>query len=128
MAIDPIEAVAAYAEAWTGIDETRRQHLLEQCWADEGVYCDPLNTVAGRDGLTKHIAGFSDRFPGHSIKVTTGADVHDGFARFGWEMSDADGQLVTDGVDFATFAPDGRIARIVGFFGPLPPLDTSRPS
>jgi hypothetical protein len=29
-----------------------------------------------------------------------------------------------EGVDFAELAPDGRIRRITGFFGPLPPLET----
>lgn len=123
MTLDPQRAVAAYAEAWTGTDDATLRQLLEECWADKGVYCDPLNVASGREAVIEHIAGFSRRFPGHTIKVTTGTDTHDGFGRFGWEMSGPDGQLVTDGVDFVIFGPDGRIARIVGFFGPLPALD-----
>ena len=35
-------AVAAYGQAWHERDETARLALLQQVWADDGVYCEPL--------------------------------------------------------------------------------------
>ena len=41
--------------------------------------------------------------------------------RFAWVMRNGD-EVVLEGMDFAELAPDGRIKRIAGFFGPFPPL------
>jgi hypothetical protein len=35
-------------------------------------------------------------------------------------MLDADGVVTLERIDFGELAPDGRLKRIVGFFGPLP--------
>lgn len=126
MGLDPKRAVEAYTEAWNDVSGERRRQLLEECWADGGVYCDPLSLVTGREALAGHIASFGERMPGHSIQLTTGADAHDGFARFGWGMFGPEGELVTEGMDFVVLDDDGRIARIVGFFGPMP--DLAQPS
>jgi hypothetical protein len=32
-------------------------------------------------------------------------------------------EIALEGMDFAELAPERRIQRIAGFFGPLPPLD-----
>ena len=120
--MEPKDAIQAYVDAWSDIDEAKRRELLDAAWADDGVYCDPLATLSGRSALEEHIAGFTERMPGHTIVLTTGVDIHDGFARFGWEMRQPDGAQLTEGMDFVTFAPDGRISRVIGFFGPFPPM------
>jgi hypothetical protein len=33
----------------------------------------------------------------------------------------ADGKMFVEGVDFGELSPDGKLYRIVGFFGPLAP-------
>jgi len=121
--MEPKDAVRAYGEAWGDVSEAQRRELLDASWADGGVYCDPLTTVTGRRAVEQHIADFADRLPGHTIVVTTGVDSHDGFARFGWEIRQPDGAVLSEGMDFVAFAADGRISRVIGFFGPLPPRD-----
>lgn len=113
------DLVAAYGAAWNEPEEGARRKVLESCWADDGVYCDPTATAEGRDGLVAHIAGFRAALPGHRIDMTTAVDEHDGYLRFGWEMVGPDGSVVLVGVDFGTLSDDGRLGRIVGFFGPL---------
>jgi len=54
--------------------------------------------------------------------VTTGVDEHDRCLRFGWAMSGPDGAVLMEGTDFGTLAADGRLQRIVGFFGGLVPV------
>jgi hypothetical protein len=46
-------------------------------------------------------------------------DLHHGRLRFAWKLTDASGRTVVEGIDFCELAPDGRLRRIVGFFGPL---------
>ncbi|MFI9504615.1 hypothetical protein [Nocardia sp. NPDC052566] len=46
-------------------------------------------------------------------------DTHHNLARFAWRAAPTDGTPPTDGLDLVEFTPDGRIQRIIGFFGPL---------
>jgi hypothetical protein len=114
------ETVAAYAQAWNEPDEAKRRKLLEAAWAADGTYTDPTAHVEGRAALVAHIAGFHQQMPGARIRATSGIDVHHGRLRFTWAMDDAHGAVVVEGIDFGELAPDGRLARIVGFFGPPP--------
>jgi hypothetical protein len=117
------EVVSTYGAAWNEPDEGARRKLLEQAWADDGVYCDPTATADGRDALVAHIAGFHELFPGARIELVSGVDEHDGWLRFAWALVGADGATLSDGFDVGELAPDGRLRRIVGFFGPFPPLE-----
>jgi hypothetical protein len=96
---------------------------LPQAWADDGVYCDPTATVDGRDALVAHIGGFQAQLPGARIETSSGVDEHDGWLRFAWTMIGADGTPAMEGFDVGELGPDGRLRRIVGFFGPFPPID-----
>jgi hypothetical protein len=112
--------VSAYGAAWLEPDEAARRKLLEAAWADDGVYCDPTGKAEGRESLVVHIAGMRAAFPDHRLDILSGVDDHDGYLRFSWALSGPDGSVVLEGVDFGTVAADGRLASIVGFFGPLP--------
>jgi hypothetical protein len=115
------EIVAAYGAAWNEPDERARVELLDRSWSDDGVYCDPTATVTGRAALVEHLGGFQQMMPGHTIDLTSGVDAHDDLFRFAWVMRKG-GEVVLEGMDFGELAPDGRIRRIVGFFGPFPPV------
>ena len=121
--MEPNEAVARYGASWNESDDARRGALLEQAWADGGVYQDPTGKAEGRDELVAHIGGFHAMFPGRTIDFASGVDVTEVGARWAWVMRNGD-EVELEGVDFADFGPDGRITRIAGFFGPLPPLDS----
>jgi hypothetical protein len=58
-------------------------------------------------------------YAGHTFRRTTKVDAHHVYARYAWELVAPDGTVAVAGLDVATFAPDGRLARTVGFFGPL---------
>ncbi len=119
--MEPAEAVAAYGAAWNESNEGARRALLAQSWSDGGVYMDPTGRADGRDALVAHIGGFQTMMPGHTIEMTSGVDVHGNVFRFAWTMRNGN-EAVLEGMDFGELADDGRIDRIVGFFGPFPPL------
>lgn len=120
--MDPKDAVASYQAAWGEPDADARRQLLTAAWAEDAIYLDPSARVEGREALVQHIAGFRETFPGHAIEPTTDLDAHAGYLRFGWRMVDADGNEILEGVDFGTYAEDGKLTSIVGFFGPWPTL------
>ena len=119
----PRDAIAEYGAAWNERDEGARRELLERVWADDGVYCDPSAVVEGREALVAHLGGFHERMPGHTIVLTTAVDEHHDRLRFGWRMLGPDGEPALDGMDFVALDGDGRIRRVVGFFGPLTPAE-----
>ena len=118
--MDLNEIVAAYGASWNEPDEAKRRKLLEQSWADDAIYQDPMGRAEGRDALVAHIGGFHEMMPGNTIANTSGVDTHGNVFRFAWEMRDADGNVALEGMDFGEVAADGRLKSITGFFGPFP--------
>ena len=113
--------VATYAAAWGEPNREARQKLLEGVFAADGTYTDPTVDLANRAALVDHIGEFLKRTPGAKIEPTSVVDTHHGSLRFAWRMVLADGKVAAEGLDFGELSPDGRIRRIVGFFGPLKP-------
>jgi hypothetical protein len=114
------ETVTRYMAAWNEPDDVARQALLEQCWNDGGVYLDPTVSLSGRDALDRHIATVQARRPGARLEFMSGVDVHHNVARFLWRLVRADGTCGDTSIDFGEVGPDGRLAKIVGFFGTAP--------
>jgi hypothetical protein len=114
------ETARSYVLAWATTDASERRALLERCWADNGVYCDPLSRIEGRQALSDHIAGFQQSQPGFRIPLASGVDAHHNYLRFRWVMLDPNRNVVLEGFDVGELASDGRLQRITGFFGPFP--------
>ena len=58
-------------------------------------------------------------YAGHTFRRTTAVDTHHDRARYGWELVAGDGTVAVSGTDFVELDADGKLARIVGFFGDL---------
>lgn len=115
------ETINAYLHAWNESDEAERRVLLERAWADDGVYIDPITEARGRDALSGAIAAMHAAQPGARIALTSGVDQHHNQVRFKWAFIDAGGTTQIAGIDVGELAPDGRIARITGFWAEPPP-------
>lgn len=115
-----IEAlIDTYCAAWSDPDPERRREILESVWADGATYTDPTVHAAGIDALLAHIGTVLARRPGAKVIRASRIDMHHGLARFAWRVVQADGTTLPEGLDLAEVTPEGRIGRIVGFFGPL---------
>lgn len=112
------KVLESYFAAWNETDGARREALLAQCWAKDGVYSDPTVEVKGAAALSAMIGKVQQRYPGARLERVSGLDQHHDVLRFGWRMVLADGKALPEGVDFVHIV-DGRIARIAGFFGTL---------
>jgi len=120
--IDPEQAlrcVDAYIQAWNQPDASKRRQILAQVMTDESTYVDPNTDLDSRAALSDYIDGVLKRSPGRRIVRTSEVDVHHLVARFNWRLLKSDGTQGAESVDFVEFTRDGRICRVVGFFGPL---------
>ena len=55
---------------------------------------------------------------GARTELRGNVDEHHGLLRFAWSIAGPDGPVM-EGMEFGELAEDGRLRRIVGFFGPL---------
>ncbi|WOH64943.1 nuclear transport factor 2 family protein [Bradyrhizobium sp. BWA-3-5] len=117
-----IKTVTQYMAAWNEVDDTARRALLAQCWSEEGVYLDPNVSLAGRDALATKIGEVMASRPRARLEFMSGIDIHHNMVRFLWRLVRADGTSGDTSIDFGEVGPDGRLVRIVGFFGAPPPL------
>jgi hypothetical protein len=120
------EVIDIYCEVWSRARAVEREKLLASVWADGASYTDPSIHAVGADELLSHIASVLGARPGSRVLRTSGVDFHHRIARFEWKAIDADGALLRNGLDVAFISPASQaIERIVGFFGPLRPLDST---
>ena len=111
--------IDTYCAGWNEHDPARRRAILAAVWASGATYTDPTVHAAGLDALVGHIETVIAWRPGWKIVRTSEIDAHHDVARFAWRMVQADGMMLTEGLDLAELSDDGKIRRIVGFFGPL---------
>lgn len=124
MTPDPVtnvitELVDTYCAAWNDADPARRLALLRSVWDRHGTYTDPTIHLTSAEELSDHIGRVLTRFPDTRILRTSAVDSHHGILRFAFRRAAPDGQTLRDGLDFGEVGVDGRLRRIVGFFGPL---------
>ena len=116
------DVLAAYDSAWNEPDPAVRAQLLARSLAEDAELVDPTRgRFNGREAINERIAGFSARFPGAQLTLTSGVDEHNGFARYTWAINAADGSLILEGIDVVERDDDNRLRRVVMFFGPLSP-------
>jgi hypothetical protein len=115
--VEPI--IQMYDQAWNAPDTAERRRLLDEVLTEDCELVEPRGRFSGRRAIIDRINGFTDRFPGARVDITTGVDEHNGFARHGWSIFDRDGSELLRGIDVVERAADGRLRRIVMFFGEL---------
>ncbi|GAA3238377.1 nuclear transport factor 2 family protein [Actinocorallia longicatena] len=114
-----MEIIKNYLEAWNTTDAAARRALLQEVWAEDGTYTDPLADVAGVDGIDAVIAAVQERFAGLVFTLGGDVDAHHGLARFTWHLGPEGGEALVVGFDVAVIE-DGRIRHVLGFLDKVP--------
>ena len=117
-----VKTVDTYLAMWNEADPARRAEHIRSAWTADGQYLDPMLEAEGHAALGEMVAAVQARFPGHRFHRTSGVDAHHDQLRFAWELRGPDGAIAAAGIDVGRVAPDGRLARITGFFGEVPAL------
>ncbi|GAB7182155.1 nuclear transport factor 2 family protein [Kitasatospora sp. Ki12] len=108
-----------YIAVWNETDPAARRKLIDEAWAEDGRYTDPLASVVGRDAIDALIGAAQAQFPG--LEFTLGpVDAHHDIARFTWNLGPAGAEPVVIGFDVLTATPEGRIGAVYGFLDLVP--------
>ena len=102
--------VLEYVAAWNEPDAATRLEILERCWADDAAYVDPNVELTGRSALCEHISKTQAKRPGARIEMM----------RFLWRLVRSNGSFGETSIDFGEVDANGRLTKIVGFFGEAP--------
>ncbi|MFI7078445.1 MULTISPECIES: nuclear transport factor 2 family protein [unclassified Micromonospora] len=120
MAVEFDELVERYLAIWNETDPARRRREIDDLFAVEGRYVDPLVVAEGRDAVDATIAAVQDRFPGMTFRVVGPVDGHHQQVRFAWELGPEGVEAPIAGFDVATLDDDGRLTQVLGFLDRVP--------
>ena len=110
------ELVARYLETWNETDPRARRKAIDELWAQDGVYTDPIAVAAGRDQIDATIGAVQEQFPGLVFTLAGEVDAHHDIARFTWSLGD---DMVV-GFDVLVLDADGQISKVHGFLDKVP--------
>ena len=114
------EIVEKYLAAWNETDPAKRRALVDEVWAEDGSYTDPLADVRGRAEIDGLIGAVQAQFPGFVFTLGGTVDAHHEQARFSWHLGPAGAaDPVVIGFDVAVLDGD-RIGSVYGFLDKVP--------
>ena len=115
------QLISRYIDVWNERDDAVRVALLEEIWAADGTYTDPLVDAAGRDAIGATIGAVQQQFPDFTFTLAGPVDAHHNLARFTWELGPAGApQAPIVGFDVAVLDEDGKLRDVHGFLDRVP--------
>ncbi len=101
---------------WGETDAARRRSELESIAVDTLAFRDPYSCTEGLDDLNAHIAAAQRFMPGVVLERHGEARQCQGTALVDWVVKAADGSSRARGTNVFDLTPDGRLARVTGFW------------
>jgi hypothetical protein len=114
------EIIERYIATWNETDAERRRALIEEVWAADGSYTDPLADVRGRDQVDAVVAAAQQQFPGLVFRLAGPVDANHNQARFTWHLGPSGGEPLVVGFDVAVLNGEGQIRSVHGFLDKVP--------
>ena len=112
--------VERYIECWNQADPERRRSLIEDVWAADASYTDPLADVRGREAIAAVITAARQQFAGLVFSLGGPVDANHNQARFTWHLGPDGGEPLVIGFDVAVLDAEGRISAVHGFLDQVP--------
>ena len=106
--------------AWNELDADQIRGHLEHALSPAARFVDPTIVTEGIDEFEQNVRGFRAKYPDSRCERTSGVDSHHNLHRYSWAIHSGQG-LIVAGFDVVETDDAGLVARVEGFFGPLPP-------
>jgi SnoaL-like domain len=114
------DIIERYLECWNQTDPELRRGLIEQVWAADASYTDPLADVRGREAIDAVIGAAQQQFGGLVFALGGPVDAHHNQARFTWHLGPDGGEPLVIGFDVAVLDASGQIRSVHGFLDQVP--------
>ena len=114
------DVIERYIACWNQTDPALRRKLIDEVWAQDASYIDPLGEATGHDAIDATIAAAQQQFPGFRITLLGPVDSHHRQARFTWGLAPDGAEPVVIGFDVAVATGDGRLTSVLGFLDKVP--------
>ena len=111
------ERIDEFLRAWGDPDAATRRSLAESCMTPEISFRDAFSATEGIEEMLANLEAVQIFMPGMTLKRAADVRQAHGTAIAPWTASAADGSPRGSGTNVFDFAPDGRIRRVVGFWG-----------
>ncbi|AUG78307.1 polyketide cyclase [Kitasatospora sp. MMS16-BH015] len=108
-----------YIATWNETDQPTRRKLIDELWAEEGRYTDPLVDLTGREAIDGAIGAVQAQFPGFVFTLGP-VDAHHHVGRFTWLLGPAGEEALIVGFDAVAADGQGRITSVLGFLDRVP--------
>jgi uncharacterized protein YndB with AHSA1/START domain len=103
--------------AWNTPDAAECKRLLGKCAAPGVTFRDQFSATDGAADLEPHLAAFHVHMPGMKIARAGEPQISHHTCLVAWDAKGADGSPMGSGRNWFEFAPDGRIAKVFGYWG-----------
>jgi hypothetical protein len=114
------DIMARYLDCWNETDPVARRKVIEEVWAADAEYTDPLAEVNGRAEIDALIAAAQSQFPGLVFTPAGPVDAHHRQVRFRWALGPAGGESLVEGFDVAVLDEENKITTVLGFLDKVP--------
>ena len=114
---DVASAVDAWFDLWTQTDDATRMATLGRIASADVTFRDRYSLIEGAEELSAHIAAAQRFMPGIVLHRFGDVQQCQGTVIADWTARGPDSAPRGQGSNVFTFAPDGRIAAVTGFWG-----------
>ncbi|MEP7021206.1 MAG: nuclear transport factor 2 family protein [Pseudonocardiales bacterium] len=114
------DLIERYLASWNETEPAARRKLIDDLWAEDGSYIDPMAAAHGRDEIEATIAAVQAQFPGFVFTAAGPVDAHHCQARFTWGLGPDGAEPVVVGFDVAVADEDRRLTSVLGFLDKVP--------
>ena len=118
------ESLAHMLAAWNEADPGQVRGHLERAVAPDVHFVDPSHDITGLDDFEAMVHHVQGQIPGAVYSRASDVDSHHGLHRYHWAIHQ-DGELLMPGFDVTETDDEGRVTRVLGFFGVLEPADSA---
>lgn len=107
-----------YVASWKAEALAEKRRLVEASVSSQCRYTDPLTQTQGWDQLLDYMRDFHRQLPGGHFVTKRFIAHHDRSVAF-WDMCDADGTVIGDGISYGEYDAAGKLTVMTGFFDPV---------
>jgi len=104
-----------YTSSWKAESAEEKMALFQKSLAPGCVYTDPLGKTHGWDALCSYMLDFHKQIPGGHF-VTNYFLAHHEMSITKWDMCDASGNVLSDGISYGEYNQDGQLIKMTGFY------------